>query len=177
MRKLLLVAFAAGAMGVAALPSTSLASNSSQSAPAVVHKCPPGNHDAQYCERCPDNEAALQSTANAAATAALAAAQSLPDSAKSISFTFTPTACGHFQFKLLFGVPREGHLVFIPVAIAVTTTKAGTPLTITAPLTGFGRLTLAQYGASGDTLHLEVVATETSKSHSATKTLVGTDSP
>src|SRR6185437_5686694 len=108
-------------------------------------------------ERCPDNEAVLKNTANGAATAALAAAQSLPGTAKSITFTFTPTGCGSLSFRLAFGVPHDGHLLFISVAFSVTTTKAGTPLTVTAPISTFGQVTLTHYAAAHDNLNVEVV--------------------
>jgi hypothetical protein len=173
MRKLLLVACAAAAMVVAALPSASLASDASHSAPAVVHKCAPGNNDPQYCERCPDGMPFLTSTANAGAAAALRAGLALTGSSTSISFAVTPTACGTLHLVVEFGIPGPGRtLTFVTVALAVTTTTAGVPVTITAPLSTFGRQAIDHQIGKHDRLTLEIATTETSRVHFASKTLV-----
>jgi hypothetical protein len=171
MRKLLLVAFAAAAMVVAAaLPSASVA----RPATALV-KCPPGSHDTQYCEHpCPDTLMDLENTANAAVTAALASAQGITDSSTAIHFDFLAAACSTFDFKLEFAVPgHEKKLIYYTIGVLASTTKAGASHGDTVTLTALGRGILARYAATHDRLTVVVIATSSSHINTTTKQLIG----
>ena len=177
MRKFLLVAFAASAMVVAALPSASLARAPRTVTAAVT--CPPGSNDSQYCEhQCPDNVTALTNTANAAAAAALSAAGGLSGRSTSLSFSFGATACTHLTVELRFGVPHDGKLVWVTVgAIHLVPTKAGTTFRGTISINSYGQAILARYNSGHDHLNVMVVATASSKTKRVTKSVSGKIAP
>ena len=175
LRKYFLVALMAATVVAVASPAASVAGKQTSSSKQAScrpgsHdcKCPPGTHNSAYCVRGTPLE-----TADAAARAALSAAEDLTGRSRKITFTFTARVTGKFRFVLQFEVPGTHPRKFIDVAAASGSTRAGAADTISVPLSAYAEQILALGAAGHKTLTVIVYAVSITATGSATKHLLG----